>query len=161
MDEFMEDGASELGKLKREENEKNLESSEAESARWWSRTMWAHLLLWELQNNNSLLNNHWQEIVGGHQKKILHIQGQWRTHSKMIRGVKSCLESNPIPNRDTQRAQTNPVHTRTQRSHRDRARSVREYLLWKYESAVACRRGSGSGCSRPGYGISPLGGSCH
>ena len=35
----MEDGASELGKLKREENVKNLESSEAESARWWSRRM--------------------------------------------------------------------------------------------------------------------------
>ena len=33
----------------------------------------------------------------------------------MVGGVKSCLESNPIPARDAQRAKTNLVHTRTQR----------------------------------------------
>ena len=32
---------------------------------------------------------------------------------------KSCLESHPIPARNAQRAQTNLVHTRTQRPHRD------------------------------------------
>ena len=37
--------------------------------RWWSRRMCAHLLLRELQNCNSLLNNHQQENVGSHQKK--------------------------------------------------------------------------------------------
>ena len=31
-----------------------------------------------------------------------------------------------------------------------------ECLLWRYESAVDCCRGRASGCSRPGYGISPL-----
>ena len=31
-----------------------------------------------------------------------------------------------------------------------------EHLLWRYRSAVDCRRGRGSGYSRPGYGISPL-----
>ena len=36
-----------------------------------------------------------------------------------------------------------------------------ECLLWKYGSAVACCRGRGSGCSRRGYGISPLGGGHH
>ena len=101
----MEDGASKLGMLRREGNEKNLKSSEAESPRWQSRRTWAHLLLWELQNNNSLLNKHWQENVGCHQKKILHIQGQRKTHSKMTGGAKSFLESNLIPPRDTQRAQ--------------------------------------------------------
>ena len=38
-----------------------------------------------------------------------------------------------------------------------------QYCAWvfpvRYGSAVACCRGSG--CSRPGYGISPLGGGCH
>ena len=34
-------------------------------------------------------------------------------------------------------------------------------LLQRYGSAVACCRGRGSGCSRPGYEISPLGGGCH
>ena len=38
---------------------------------------------------------------------------------------------------------------------------VFEYLLRRYGSAVACHRGGGSGCSRPGYGISPLGGGRH
>ena len=35
-----------------------------------------------------------------------------------------------------------------------------ECLLWRYGSAVACHWGRSSGCSRPGYGISPLGGGC-
>ena len=33
----------------------------------------------------------------------------------MVGGVKSCLEPNPLPARDAQRAQTNLVCTRTQR----------------------------------------------
>ena len=45
--------------------------------------------------------------------------------------------------------------------HRDWARIVFECLLWNYGSAVACLGGRGSGCSRPGYGISLLGGGCH
>ena len=36
-----------------------------------------------------------------------------------------------------------------------------ECLLWKYGPAMDCRRDRGSGCSRPGYGISPLGGGRH
>ena len=126
--------------------------------RWWSRRRYTHLLQWECQNYNSLLNNHWQENVGSHQKKIPHVQGQRRKPSKMIGGVKSRLESNPICSRDAQRAQTNLVHTRTQRPHRDGARTVFECLLQMYRSAVDCCRGRGSGCTRPGYGISPLGG---
>ena len=35
-----------------------------------------------------------------------HIQGQRRSPSKMVEGAKSCLELNPIPTRDAQRAQT-------------------------------------------------------
>ena len=36
---------------------------------WWSRRMCTHLLKQELQNCNSLLNNHQQENVGSHQKR--------------------------------------------------------------------------------------------
>ena len=32
-----------------------------------------------------------------------------------------------------------------------------EHLLWRYRSAVDCHRDRGSGCSRLGYDISPLG----
>ena len=52
-------------------------------------------------------------------EEIPHVQGQRRSPSKMVGGVNSHLESNLIPTRDTQRAQTNLVHTRTQRPHRD------------------------------------------
>ena len=54
---------------------------------------------------------------------------------------------------------SNLVCTSTPRLHWDWARTVFECLLQRYSSAVSCCRGRGSGCSRPGYGISPLGGS--
>ena len=81
--------------------------------RWQSRRMCAHLLQ-ELQNFNLLLNNHRQENVGSHQKryplqkkKIPHIQRQ-RSPSKMVGGVKSSLQSYPMPPRDARRVQTKP-----------------------------------------------------
>ena len=42
-------------------------------------------------------------------------------------------------------------------THRDSDRNVFECLLWRYGSAVDCCRGRGSGYSRSGYGISPIG----
>ena len=89
------------------------------------------------------------------------VQAQSRSSRRMVGGVNSCLESNPIPTRDTQRAQTNLVCARTQEPHRDGDRTVFECLLRRQGSAVECFRGRGSGCSRPAYGISPLGGGCH
>ena len=73
--------------------------------------MCTHLLLKELQNYNSLLNNHPEENVVSHQKKISNVQGQRRSHSKTGGGVK---ESNPTPFRDAWRAQTkSSVHQET------------------------------------------------
>ena len=129
--------------------------------RWWSRRTCVHLLLWELQNYSLLLNNCRRENVGSHLKKITHIQGQKRSPSKRVGGVKLHLESNPIPAWDTWRAQTYLVHIRTQRPHRDWTRHVFECLLQRYGSAVVWHRSRGSGCSRPGYGISSLGGGHH
>ena len=76
-------------------------------------------LLQEFQNYNSVLNNHRQENVGSHQNKIPHIQRQRRGTRKTVGGVKSHLASNPISTRAPWRVQTNPVHIRTQRPHRD------------------------------------------
>ena len=42
-----------------------------------------------------------------------------------------------------------------------RQRQNSEHFLWRYRSAVDCRRDRGSGCSRLGYGISLLGGNHH
>ena len=120
--------------------------------------LYAHLLLWELQNYNSLLNNHQQKNVGFRQKNIPHTQGQRKSPSKMVGGAILHLESYLISARDAQRAQTNLVWTRTRRPHRDWARTVFECLLQRYRWAVGCCKGRGSGCSRPEYGISPLGG---
>ena len=77
--------------------------------------------------------------------------------SKTVGGVRSHLESSPIPARDAQRAETNLVCTRTQRPHKDRDRTVFGCLLRRCESAVDCCGGRGSGGRRPGCGISPLG----
>ena len=69
------------------------------------------------------------------EKKIS--EKQRRSPRKMVGGANLHLESNPIPSRDAQRAQTNLVCTRTQGPHRDRDRTVFEHLLWGYGSAVA------------------------
>ena len=71
-----------------------------EVTEWWSRRIWAHLLLQELQNYNSLLDNCRKENVGSHQKKITHVQKQRRIPSKMVGRAKSHLETNSIPARD-------------------------------------------------------------
>ena len=97
---------------------------------------------------------------GPHFVRTLHHKLSILGGVKMVRGAKLNLESNPVPARDVHRAQTNLLHTRTPKPHRDRARTVFECLLWRYGSAVACHRGRSSGCSRPGYGLSPLGGGC-
>ena len=57
---------------------------------------------------------HWSNC-----EEIPHVQEQRRSPSKMVGGAKSHLDSNPIPSRDAQRAQTYLVHTRTQRPNRD------------------------------------------
>ena len=84
--------------------------------KWRNRRICAELLLWELQNTTRC-----EQPSTGQcwipPKKITHVQGQRRSPSKMVGGAKSCLESNPIPARDTQRAQTKPCVTK--RSHKD------------------------------------------
>ena len=81
--------------------------------RWQSRRVCALRLLLELHNYNLLLNNCLLENVS-HQKKISHIQGQRISSSKMLGGVKSLLESNPLPTRDAQRVETKRVCTGNQ-----------------------------------------------
>ena len=69
-----------------------------------------HLLL-EFQNYNSLLNNLDSRMLDPtKKKKIPHIQRQRRSSSKMVGGAKLHLESNPIPIRDAQRAQTHRAY---------------------------------------------------
>ena len=58
-------------------------------------------------------------VVGAICEEIPQAQEQRRSPRKTVGGVKSHLESNPIPTRDAQRCQTNLVCTRTQRPHRD------------------------------------------
>ena len=78
----------------------------------------------------------------------------------MVGGVKLHLESNTTSARDAQRAQKNLVCTRTHRPTETQT-ELFEFLLWRYGSAVDCYKGRGSGYSRSGYGISPIGGGHH
>ena len=95
-------------------------------------------------------------------KNIPHVQGQRRSPSRTVGGAKSCLESNSIPTRDAQRAQTKPcMHQETPQRLSQICLGVFECLLQRYGSAVACHRGMGSGYNRQVCGISPLGGGHH
>ena len=73
-----------------------------------------HHLLAQLHSAGVVAVPRWSNF-----EEIPHVQGQRRSPSKMVGGAKSHLELNPIAARDAQRAQTNLVHTRTQRPHRD------------------------------------------
>ena len=110
--------------------------------------------------NSKITTCLWQENVGSHQKKIPHVQGQRRSPSKTVGRAKLWLESNPILARDAQGAQTKPcVHQDPDTPQRlsQTCLWVFECFLQRYESAVAYRRGRGSGCCRLGCGIKALG----
>ena len=107
------------------------------STRWQSRRTCAQLLLRELQNCNSLLNNHWQQNVGSHQKKIPYVQGQRKSPNKMVGGVKSHLESSPVPARDAQRTQMKPCVHQDPEARRDWARPAFECLSVPVEARVS------------------------
>ena len=79
-------------------------------------------------------------------EEIPYVQGQ-RSPRKMVGGAKSILASNPIPARGTQRAQTNVMHTRTQRAHRDWSSPVAEGLLCRSRSAEDWCRGGPLGAA--------------
>ena len=133
--------------------------------RWRRKRTCPHLLLGEVQNYNSVLNNHQQENVGSHQKKISHVQRQRKRPNKIVGGVKFCLGSNPIPASDTWRAQRKPC---TQQSSETPQR-LSQNCVWvspvegRWVSS-GCLRGRGSGFRSPGHpacGISPLEGGHH
>ena len=90
---------------------------------------------------------HWSSC-----EEIHHIQGQRRSPSKTAGGANSHLELNPIPTRDTQRAQTNLVHQDPETPQR-----LSQNCVWASPVEVWV----GSGCSSLDYGISRLGGGCH
>ena len=75
------------------------------------------------------------------------------------RFVRSIHHDHECGETDSWRAQTKPCAQQDPETHRDWVRTVFECLLWRCRSAVACCRGSG--CSKPGYGLSSLGGGCH
>ena len=83
-------------------------------------------------------------FCGSHHKKIYHIQEQRRSPKKMVGAAKSYLEWNPIPTRDTWRAQTKPCpHQENPQRLSQTYFWVFECLLWRCGSAVAwCRVGA-------------------
>ena len=101
----------------------------------WDGRVERHMLIFSWEN--SKITTHCWTFVDRRMldptKKRAHVHGQRRSPNKMVGGAKSHLESNPIPTRDTQRAQTKPtVHSR--RTHRDWARPDFECLCVSCES---------------------------
>ena len=80
--------------------------------------------------------------------------------SKMVGGVKLHLESTPSLQTCSEGSNKSYVYQDLETPQR-----LSQNCVWvspaAYGSAVDCCRGRASGCSRPGYGISPLGGGCH
>ena len=110
---------------------------------------------WE---NSKITIHCWTTIdkdnVGSHQKSIPHVQGQKGIPNKMVGEAKSSLESNAIPVRDAQRAQTDPCvyqDPETPQRLNQTCRWVFECLLWRYGSAVACHRGGALGTADLGH----------
>ena len=110
----------------------------------------AHILLKAgLENFEHYFASVWDEC---NFEDIPHFKGQRRS-------PKMALESNPIPARDAQRAQKKPCVHQDPETPQSLSQPMFECLLQRYRSAVDCCRDRGSEYSRPGYGISPLGGS--
>ena len=89
-------------------------------------------------------------------EEIPHVHGHRWSPKRMVGGGEIAFRIKPHTPRETQKAQTYLVHTRTQRPHRHWDRTVFGCLLRRYVSAADCFRGRSSGCSRPGYGMSSL-----
>ena len=132
------------------------------SISWQSGRMYTHLLWWELQNYNSLLKNHQQENVGSYQKKKNPPHPRAKKPQQDGRRDEITFRIKPHTHQRCSKDQTKPCayHKALQRLIQT-CLWVFECLLWRYRSAVACCWSRGSGCSRPGYGISPLGGAHH
>ena len=109
-------------------------------ARWQSRRMYTHLLLQELQNYNSLLNNHRRENVGSHQKKIPYIQGQRRSPSKMVGGRNHSYNQTPYQ-LDMLRQFKQNLCAPEPRDPAETEPDLCLSLLRRYRLAVVCRRG--------------------
>ena len=108
--------------------------------RWRSGRTCAHLL-GELQNCNSLLNNHWQENVGSHQKKRYPTsKGKREAQQDSRRGEITFRIKTPYSPEMLGGLKQNLVHTRTQGPHRDWARPAFGCLSVSTmaQSAVAC-----------------------
>ena len=103
----------------------------------------------------SSLRRRWTHILRLHHLVrivIPHVQGQRKSPNKRVGGAKSRLESNPIPARNAQRAQTKPCAHQDPEAPQRLSQTclwVFECLLWRLGSTVTCHRDRGSGCSRP------------
>ena len=125
--------------------------------RWWGRRMDTHLLLWELQNYNSLLNNHQQENVWSNQKKNSPLQRAKEKPQQDGRRGKIMFSIKPHTCQRCLKGSNKTLCTPRPRDTTETDPDLCLSLLWRYGSAVAYHRGRGSGCNIPGYDISPLG----
>ena len=132
------------------------------SLRWQSRRTCTHLLR-ELQNYNSLLNNHQQDNVGSHQKRYPHPRAKEKSQKDSRRGKISFR----IKPHTCQRCLEGSNQTLCVLGPRDPTEiepGLCLTLWWRYGSTVACNRDRSSGYNYLAHTtccIRPLGGGCH
>ena len=129
-------------------------------SRWQSKRTCAHLLLWELQNYNLLMNNHLLENVRSHQKKkknTPHPRAKDKPQQDGARRGKIAFRIKLLTFQRHSKGSNKPCVLQDPET----PQRLSQNCVWvspaKVWSAMACHRGRGSGYSRPEYGISPLG----
>ena len=123
-----------------------------------------HALIFSCKNSK-ITTPYWTTVDKGmldpSKKKILHVQGQRRSLSKMVGGAKSCLESNPMPSRDAQRSQKKPcVHQKTLQTEPKLPLSVRVPPAEVWVSSRLLQT-QGLWVQQTWLWHNPLGGGCH
>ena len=115
-----------------------------------------HVLIFSCENSK-IATDCWiaidRKVLDPIKKKIPQVQGQGRSPNKMVGGGILSLESNNIPTRDAQKAQTKPCVHSTQGPHKWLSQTyiqASEHLLWRHGSSVAFPGDRASGCSGPG-----------
>ena len=100
-------------------------------------------------------------IPGGSVVGLTATSSERLCHTQVCCTQSPCLGSSPLLTRTSSgNTQTHFVCSRAQRP-TETETELFQHLLWRKRSAADYRRDKGSGCSRPGYGMSPLGGGHH
>ena len=132
------------------------------NGKWWSRRTYAHLLPWELQNYTSLLNHWWWMLDPTKKKDTPCARAKENPQQESRRGEIVFRIKHLTHQRHSEGSNKPHVHQDPKILQR-----LSHNCVWmspakvQVSSSLPQGRGRVSGCSRPGYDISPFGGGHH